>query len=160
MKNFIALLLFCTAFGGWYLYQKHDSAQKELVEISKSSSAYEQTLTARRSELQAFVKVLELQKKIQSTQADILGIKEKDGKIKDDISKLVTERARIVSKTRQSMIGMILPELTLTDGRKLAQVKILKADDSGLSVSLPVGVLKILPSELPDDMQQRLHYSK
>lgn len=158
MKNFIALILFATGIAAWYFYQQQQKAATELTEITQNLTNYEQSVLARRSEFKAFVSALDLQKKIQAKQQEITAIQAKERGLKEKISALGREKSRLVSSARQSVIGQTFPELLLTDGRKLAQVKILKADDSGLAVSLNSGIQKIAPSELPENLRLKLHY--
>lgn len=158
MKNFFLFLLFAGGLSAWYLYYQQGKAAAELTELSKNLALYEQSVQQRRVEFQALTKAVELQKKIQLKQGEIATVQERERGLKEVLAGLVKKRAAVILSARQAYVGRVLPELTLTNGKKLAQVKILKADDSGLSVSLPSGIQKILPSELPPEMCQNLHY--
>lgn len=158
MKNLFALLIFAAAVGGWYLYDQHNKGQKQIADLSQSLPGYEQNVMTRRADFQTYVTLLELQQKVQAKRGEIAAIQEKERLLKDTLSRLSKERVDIINRDRQAQVGRIIPELTLLDGRKLAQVRILKVEDSGLSISLTSGVQKLMPSDLPADLRKTLHY--
>ncbi len=158
MKNFIALLLFASAGTAWYFYQQYSKAKEELAALSLTLAPFESNVEGRRADVQAFVRMLEAQKKLQAKKVELAEILEKERKILDTTKELSRERSGIISGSRQAVVGQLIPELTLTDGRKLAQVRILKVEDGAVSVSLPSGVQKIAPAELPLELRQRLHF--
>jgi hypothetical protein len=67
------------------------------------------------------------------------------------------ERQQTLAAIRQTFAGKTIP-LKLNSGRDLGQVRIMKADDTGVTVALPSGVQKVPPQELPQDLKQALNY--
>lgn len=158
MKNLLVLLLLGGGLTAWFFYQEHGQKRAELADLQKNVTANEASVAGRRAELDAIVKALDLRKKVEARQAEIQAIDAKRTQLQEKIARASAQRAKIVTDMRQTVVGALIPELTLTDGRKLTQVRVTKADDSGLSVTLPSGVQKLKPEELPDDLRQQLHY--
>ncbi|MES2505117.1 MAG: hypothetical protein V4599_00340 [Verrucomicrobiota bacterium] len=158
MKNFLALLIFAAAGGGWYVYYQDTQAKKQIAEMTQNLPIYEQTVATRQAEVQAYSRMLDLQKKAQAKRTEVNAIVEKERTLKETVIRLAKEKSDIISRARQAFAGKVIPELTLADGRKLAQVKIIKVEENGLSVTLSSGVQKILPSELPENLRKSFHY--
>lgn len=158
MKNLFALLLFAAGLAGWYFYDQLEKMKGDLADARRNIAAYEKTLEARRTEFQTLVGALELQKKVEFRKAEILAMKGKAEQARADAQGVRQERAQVVSSLRQRLIGQVLPELVLADGRKLFNVRISKVDDTGLAVTSTSGVTKLRPAELSADLRRRLHF--
>ena len=90
--------------------------------------------------------------------AEILAMKGKADQARTEAQAVLQERSQVVSTLRQRLIGQMLPELVLADGRKLFNVRISKVDDTGLAVTSTSGVTKLRPAELSVDLRRRLHF--
>jgi hypothetical protein len=158
MKNLFALLLFAAGLAGWYFYDQLEKMKGDLADARRNIEAYEKTLEARRTEFQTLVGALELQKKVEFRKAEILAMKGKADQARTEAQAVLQERSQVVSTLRQRLIGQMLPELVLADGRKLFNVRISKVDDTGLAVTSTSGVTKLRPAELSVDLRRRLHF--
>ncbi|MEN3941491.1 hypothetical protein WJU23_09380 [Prosthecobacter sp. SYSU 5D2] len=160
MKNFIALLIFAAGGTAWYFYHQYSEAKALNADYAKNLAVQEQGVAARRAEIQAYAQLLDLQNKVQAKKAEVNEVVASDKKLQEELNRLRKEKVAIILAARQSYMGQTLPELVLADGRKLQTVRVLKVDDSGLSVIVPSGVQKISPEELPEELRHRLHYSQ
>lgn len=158
MKNLFAFLLFAAGLAGWYFYDQLEKMKGDLADARRNIAAYEKTLETRRTEFQTLVGALELQKKVEFRKAEILAMKGKAEQARADAQAVRQERSEVVSRLRQRLIGQMLPELVLADGRKLFNVRISKVDDTGLAVTSTSGVTKLRPVELSADLRRRLHF--
>lgn len=158
MKNLFALLLFAAGLAGWYFYDQLEKMKGDLADARRNIAAYEKTLEGRRTEFQTLVGALELQKKVEFRKAEILAMKGKAEQARSDSQALRQERAQVVGRLRERLIGQVLPELVLADGRKLFNIRISKVDDTGLAVTSTSGVTKLRPAELSADMRRRLYF--
>jgi hypothetical protein len=70
---------------------------------------------------------------------------------------VMRERQQMLVAIRQTFVGKTIL-LTLTTGRNLGSVRIMKSDDTGLTVAMTSGVLKVPPHELPQDVKTMLNY--
>lgn len=158
MKNFIAFLFFAAGGIGWFFYHEYTTAEKSIAELERNLPLLEQRAALKRSEFQAYSRILEARQKVQAKQSEIEAIRSKEAALQEEVVKLRKERGEVVSRARASYAGKILPQLVLKDGRQLSQVKIIRAEDSGLSVAVPSGVQKINASDLPEDLKKSLFY--
>ncbi len=158
MKNLFALLLFAAGLAGWYFHDQLEKMKGDLADARRNIAAYEKTLEARRTEFQTLVGALELQKKVEFRKAEILAMKGKADQARADAQSVRQERAQVVSSLRQRLIGQVVPELVLADGRKLFNVRISKVDETGLAVTSTSGVTKLRPAELSADLRRRLYF--
>lgn len=158
MKNLFALLLFAAGLAGWYFYDQLEKMKGDLADARRNIAAYEKTLEERRTEFQTLVGALELQKKVEFRKAEILAMKGKAEQARADAQAVRQERTQVVGRLRQRLIGQVLPELVLADGRKLFNVRISKVDDTGLAVTSSSGVTKLRPAELSVDLRRRLYF--
>ncbi len=158
MKNLVALIFFAAGLAGWYCYDQLEKMKTDLADARRNIAAYEKTLEARRTEFQTLVGALELQKKVEFRKAEITAMKGKAEQARADSREVRQERADAVARLRQRLVGQVLPELVLADGRKLFNVRISKVDDTGLAVTSASGVTKLRPVELSADLRQRLHF--
>lgn len=67
----------------------------------------------------------------------------------------MSQRHHLVVNLRQKFVGREI-NLSLTTGRNLGQVKILKIEDSGISLATTSGVLKVSPRELSPQIREAL----
>ncbi|TDU68138.1 hypothetical protein EI77_03255 [Prosthecobacter fusiformis] len=158
MKNFIALLVFISAGASWYVWHQYSQAKKQNAEFTENLVIHEQAIVMRRAEVQAYSQLNDLLKKVRDKQSEIALVQGKERLLKEKLVSLRQQRSDIINSARRSFVGQTIPELTLTDGRKLITVRVLNVEESGLSVSLPSGVQKISRAELPQDWRTRLHY--
>lgn len=158
MKNLVALILFAAGLAGWYSYDQLEKMKGDLADARSNIAAYEKTLEARRVEFQTLVGALELQKKVEFRRAEILAMKGKAEQARTESKAVRQEQTEVVHQLRQRLIGQVLPELVLADGRKLFNVRISKVDDTGLAVTSVSGVTKLRPAELSADLRRRLYF--
>jgi hypothetical protein len=158
MKNLVALILFAAGLAGWYFYDQMQKMRGDLEDSRRNIATYEKTVEARRVEFQVLTGALELQKKVEFRKAEISAMKAKSEQAAADSRVLRQERTAVVAQLRQRVVGQLLPELVLADGRKLFNVRITKVDDTGLAVTSASGVTKLRPVELSAEMRERLHF--
>jgi len=158
MKNFLALLVFIGGFGAWYLYKQKEDTSNGLHETQMQIENYEKTVALRRKEHEAITKALALQKQVTDQRQNLAALNARQAALETTRAGLARQRQQAIGTLRQTFIGTTLPTLTLTTGRTLEQVRILKLDDAGISLALTSGILKVLPHELPPELRQRLHY--
>lgn len=153
MKNFIALFLFAGGFAAWYLHHEKQETTDSLQHSQTQLTDLEKALEDRRTEFQRYSTIAVLQKKVASKQAEF-----KD--LSDTLKKLGTQKEAVIKEQqqqrgviRQAQVGKTIT-LTLTSGRALGPVRVLKVDDTGISVANATGIVKVLPSELPPEIKQ------
>lgn len=157
MKNFFALFIFAGGFVGWYLYHEKKEAIEGLHQAKQQLGDFEKSITERRSEFQLYSRVATLKKQINSKQVELKSLNDKLQSLGDQTSALLSEQAQLRSIIRQKHVGKTII-LTLNSGRNLGSVRILKIDDSGVSVANATGIIKVQPSELPPDLKQLMLY--
>lgn len=157
MKNFIALCLFILAAGGWYYYQQYSKATRAAQEYARAVPLLEQQVDAKRKESQAFEALAAMQARIQAKNAEVAGVKARTVELERAMAALRQERQKLVAAHRDQFTGQTLPVLQLVQGRRLENVKIVKVEETGISVMLPSGLIKIPAGDLPEDMRKRLH---
>lgn len=153
MKNFIALLIFAGGFTGWYLHHEKNETADRLQEAQQQLGEIEKSIIDRRSEFQRYSTVSTLQKQVATRQQELKILNDKLTHLGDQKSAILQEQAQQRSVLRQVQVGKTL-QLTLVTGRALGQVRVLKVDDTGLSVANANGIVKVLPSELPPEIKQ------
>ena len=158
MKNLIALLVFCGGFAAWYLYRQQHAAETSLAESKLHVEAFAKSLEIKRAEFNTIVRALELKRQAAAKLAEVKAIEAQEDALENEIIGLQREKGQLIGRIRQSVAGQVIPEWVLKDGRKFNQVRIMKADDAGVSISSASGVQRVLPKDLPDEWRQRLHY--
>ena len=158
MKNFIALLIFVGAFGyaGWHFYTK--DATSRIQSVSTQLAPLEQIVAQKRAELAAVNAALETQKQAAATRVALAFINARQKLLNEEKIALLRQRQQFTSSSRESLVGVVLTELTLADGRKLNQARVMKVDDSGVSFALPSGVLRVSPRELTPELRDYFRY--
>lgn len=158
MKNFLAVLIFAACGIGWFFYHEHTSAQKAIAELEVNLPHLEQTTALKRLESQAYERISQTSQNIRTKQAEIDAVRARESALQAEIISLRKDREKIIAQARSKYAGQVLPQLILQDGRQLTQVKIIRIDESGLSVAVPSGVQKIASSELPLELKKALFY--
>jgi hypothetical protein len=153
MKNFLALLVFAGGFAGWYLYHQKQEVEESLA----STEIHEKEAAIKRAEFQSLNGVMAIRKKAAEKQAELTQLRNQLKTLRDAKDAVARERQQTLAAIRQTFAGKTIP-LKLTTGRDLGQVRIMKADDTGVTVALPSGVQKVPPQELPQDLKQALNY--
>ncbi len=153
MKNFIALLIFAGGFTGWYLHHEKNETTDSLQQARQQLGDIEKSITDRRIEFQRYSTVGTLHKQVTNKQEELKNLNDKLKSLGDQKSALLKEQSQQRALLRQTQVGKTL-HLTLTTGRALGQVRVLKVDDTGLSVANANGIIKVLPSELPPEIKQ------
>jgi hypothetical protein len=157
MKNFIALLIFAGGFAGWYLYNEKNETADSLQQARQQLSDMDKSITERRAEFQRYSTVATLQKQVASKQAELKSLNDKLQSLGNQRSAVLQEQAQQRGIVRQAQVGKTIT-LTLISGRALGPVRILKIDDSGVSVANATGIVKVLPTELPAEIKQLFLY--
>jgi hypothetical protein len=158
MKNIIALLIFAGGFYGWYLHHQKTQAEESLQAARYQLAEVESSTSARRAEFQAAEKAMSIKAKINDQKAELARLQTRLQALSTERSSVLAERQTTLSAIRQKFIGRTFPLVT-TGGRDLGQVRIIKMDDSGLSVATTTGVAKVLPNELPQELRSQFLYS-
>ncbi|HYF37223.1 MAG TPA: hypothetical protein VD994_18120 [Prosthecobacter sp.] len=153
MKNFLAILLFLGGFGywGWHYYTQKTTAR--IQDISAQLPPLEQLVAQKRAELAAVTNAVEVQKKAAATREALNVLTARQKLLNDEKTALLRQRQTLTSTSRQSLIGVVLTDLTLADGRKLNQARVMKVDDTGVSFAVPSGVLRVTPRELTPELR-------
>ena len=153
MKNFIALLIFAGGFAGWYLYNEKNEMADSLQQARQQLSDMDKSIAERRTEFQRYSTVATLQKQVASKQAELKSLHDKLQSLGNQTSAVIKEQQQQRGVLRQAQVGKTI-NLTLVTGRALGQVRILKIEDTGISVANATGIVKVLPSELPPEIKQ------
>lgn len=155
MKNFIALLLFAGGFGAWYLYHQKQETTDGLEQARVQLAEHEKVAAAKRVENQAVTAMMAIQKQVTDKKAELNALRTKLNTLKEDRAAVAKERQQALLGIRQSFVGTTVP-LKLVSGRDLGQVRIMKVEDTGVSVATSLGVQKVPPTELPTELKQAL----
>lgn len=155
MKNFFALLLFIAGMSGWYLYHQHTEALAGLAAAEHQLDELDKSTAVRRAEFKAASAVMTIKAKIQEKKAELKTAQDQVKALEAARQQVISEKSSVMTSLRQIYIGREV-NLTLTTGRNLGQVRILKIEDSGLSVATTSGVVKVLPSELSKEIRDAL----
>lgn len=158
MKNFIALLIFAGGFYGWYLHHQKTQAEESLQAARYQLAEVESATAARRAEFQAADKAMAIKARINDQKAEFTKLQARLQALATERNSVMAERQTTLVAIRQKFIGRTIPLVTAA-GRDLGQVRIIKMDDSGLSVATTTGVAKILPNELPPELRTQFLYS-
>jgi hypothetical protein len=158
MKNFIALLIFAGGFYGWYLHHQKTQAEESLQAARYQLAEVESSTAARRAEFQAADKAMAIKAKINDQKAGLARLQTRLQALSTERSSVLAERQTALVAIRQKFIGRTFPLVTAA-GRDLGQVRIIKMDDSGLTVATTTGVAKVLPNELPPELRAQFLYS-
>ncbi|MDZ4287398.1 MAG: hypothetical protein U0984_05545 [Prosthecobacter sp.] len=158
MKNFIALLIFAAIFGyaGWRYYSRDTVSW--IKNVSEQTTALENKILTQKAELTAITSALELQKKANASRQALAIINARQKNLATEKSALLKERQKTLSGSRQSLVGVVLTDVTLADGRKLDKARIIKVDDGGVSMAVASGVLRVTPKELTPELRSYFSY--
>jgi NADH dehydrogenase FAD-containing subunit len=144
---------------GWYLYHQHSEAQASLSAAKQQWAELEKSVSNRRSEYQASSAVMTIKDQIKGRKAELKKLQDEVATLDFSQKKVVLERHQLIVGLRQKFIGRDV-NLTLTSGRNLGQVKILKVEDSGISLATTNGVVKVSPGELSPEIREALFLNK
>jgi len=157
MKNFIALFIFAGGITAWFLYQQKTEMADNLKQSRALLAETEVIAEARRADFQKANAVMLIQQKLNAKEAELKQMALTFQAFTEAKKDLIKEKQTLLATIRQKQVGKTI-SLTLINGRILGEVRITKADDSGLSVAMSSGVLKISPQELPDSVKKNLGY--
>lgn len=153
MKNFIALLLFAGVFGyaGWHFYSKDTVVQNR--NFTEQIAILEKKTLAQKAELTLITNALETQKKAASMRQALAILTAQQKSLTDQKTALLKDKQKLLSSGRQTLIGVNLTDITLADGRKLDKARIIKVDDSGVSLAVSSGVIRLSPRDLTPELR-------
>ncbi len=157
MKNFLALLVFAGGIAGWYLYHQKQEVTESLEAAQRQLAELEKVAGTRRAETQVMNGAMAVSQKIAGKQAELKELRGKLTTVQEAQAVVMRKRQQMLVAIRQTFVGKTMP-LTLTTGRNLGSVRIVKSDDTGLTVAMTSGVLKVPPQELPQDLKTMLNY--
>ncbi|MCA1963089.1 MAG: hypothetical protein LDL31_03980 [Prosthecobacter sp.] len=155
MKNIIALLLFAGGMSAWYFYHQLHEAELGLTAVQQQLADLEKSSAPRRAEYKAAGSVKAIKEKINAKKAELKTAQEKVQALEHARQQVLAEKAALLAALRQVHVGREF-KLVLSSGRNLGQVRILKIEDSGLSIATTSGVTKVLPGELPQELRSAL----
>lgn len=158
MKNLIALLLFLGGFSLWKFYSDQQEMTDGLASANEHLVALEKSLAPRRDEVRAYAEAAALKTQIASTKAEITKLQTEAQSNQRESARLLEESLSLIAKARQAWQGRVLSNLVLKDGRSLGNARILRLEETSLSLATGAGVAKISPALLPDPIRQALHY--
>lgn len=158
MKNFLALLLFLGGFAAWYFHHEKtetlggiESAQAQLADLEKNTAT-------KRAEYQAAVGMMNIKAKVDAKKVELAELQKKLQALQQQQITTDRDKQNTLIAIRQKFIGQTLP-IVLAGGRDLGNARIIKIDDTGLSVATTSGVVKIAPSELTNEQKALFHYT-
>ncbi len=157
MKNFLALLVFSGLFSGWYLFNQHKETQERLNEAELQYAEIEKIASVRRAEFQGLNSAITIKNKAAEKQKELDALRDKLKTLQNSQQVMLQKRYETLHAIRQTQIGKTI-SLKLNSGRDLGQVRLMKIDDTGISVATPSGVVKVAPNELPPEVSQMLHF--
>ncbi len=159
MKNFLALLLFLGGMSGWYLHHQHREAESSLASAKQQWMELEKVASTRRTEFKAANAVMSIKEQIKTKKAELKKLQDEAASLEISRQQVISQKNSLILSLRQKFVGRDV-SLTLTSGRNLGQVKILKIEDSGLSVATTSGVVKVSPAELSPEIRSALFLSR
>jgi hypothetical protein len=155
MKNFFALFCFFCGMSAWYLHHQHGEAQASLVAAKQQLAELEKNVSIRRLEFQSASAAMSIRDQIKGKKAQLKELEDKVAALNFSQKQIMSQRHHLVVNLRQKFVGREI-NLSLTTGRNLGQVKILKIEDSGISLATTSGVLKVSPRELSPQIREAL----
>ncbi len=158
MKNFIALLVFAGGFTAWFFYHQKAELTEGLEAASQQLAQLEQNLASKRQEFQAMSGMMNIKSKITAKRAELAELQSKTKSVQQAARVATEEKKAALALLRQRFVGQTLP-IKLMSGRDLGSVRVMKLDDSGLSVATTSGIVKIQPNELPQELRGKFLYS-
>jgi hypothetical protein len=158
MKNFLALVVFVLGIGAWFWYSTTKETREALREGREQLAGHEQLVAARELEFNTIVNALDLRGKVAAKQKELADIRTKQQALDKQIAALLLQKRRQVTVNRQVMVGTVLTNLTLNDGRKFPEARISKIDDISVSFTTPSGVIKVKPTDLSPEVREILQY--
>lgn len=158
MKNFLAILLFVGGFGGYYGYRYISEARTTISDNLVQLEGQNKIAAAREQEFKTIVNALELSRQVAAKRKELADIQAQQQAIDKQRAVIAQRKQKEVSGSRQSLVGTVLTDLTLLDGRKFAEARITKIDDSGVLLTVPSGVVKVKPTDLTPEIRQLLQF--
>lgn len=137
----------------WHFYNKDADAKLALGTARTMHSQALSRFQDRQGTLQNLQANYELYRKIyEVTQV----YQEASGRVAGLQAEIASEKARyvgVVETRRQAAIGTVIEKLSLADGREIKNARVLKFNDTSLSVITGDGVLKLNVEDLPDHLK-------
>ena len=160
MKNFFALLIFAAvmAGGAWYFYTKNTN--QFLTGVGDQVEQLEKRVASRRAEAALTTAALEAKAKAEASRKALAILVEQQRSLADQEVALKREKEKMTTAARQSLVGTVLDTVTLPDGRKLDQARVMKVDDTGVTLTTPSGVVRVLPHEFTPELRQYFGYNR
>lgn len=158
MKNFFAFVICASVLGGWFLYHKMNEMRESLTEGRAQLEGLEKMVSDREREFNTIVRALDLQQQAGEKQKELQGILAHQQAVEQEIASLKRQQQKQVSVNRQGLIGTVLTNLKLVDGRTFTEARVSKIDDTSVSLTVPSGIIKVKPADLPPEIRQILQY--
>jgi hypothetical protein len=160
MKNFIALLIFFGGVGAWYWH--HDKSQMEewIAAVTEQQDLLKQKVAVQRTSLAVVEKAFAAQKRVAELRQGLAVLAAKQKTLDEEKASLSRQRQTAQTGTRQHLVGTVLTDLTLADGRKWTEAKVTKIDDSSVSLQVPSGVVRVPSRDLPPELQKLFLFSR
>ena len=159
MKNFIALLLFFGGFGLWKFYRDQSQLKESLASAQEQVDALEKSTQPTRLEVTALKRAEQLCAEIKTATDQLTELQRREQQTQQAIEGTQREAIEVLRASRQKYAGQALPDLQLKDGRKLGRVRLIKLEESSVSVATSGGVVKFEPGLLPDALRKHLLYA-
>lgn len=143
---------------GIYYTTQVDEAQRKLSTLeaqiettARSMQQFGKTLEERRQIVALQTELDAAEKAAEATEADLQAAKKEHEKIRQEFE------IDIVA-VREASTGLSFPSITLVNGTVLKNAKIQRVEESGLAILNDMGVSKVMPAELPQELRDRLRF--
>ncbi|MES2594593.1 MAG: hypothetical protein V4662_04620 [Verrucomicrobiota bacterium] len=158
MKNLLILLVFAAGYTAWYFYHQKSEINEGLAAAQSQLTDLEKSIAGKRAESQAMAKVTAIQGQIAKQKSTLAELQAKLKTVRDTHVATVKEKNATLATIRQKFVGQTMA-IKLVTGRDLGQVRIIKIDDTNISVATTSGVVKVAPHELSDALKVQFLYN-
>jgi hypothetical protein len=169
-RLFVPIALACLIVAGSFCLNYSDKVDRANVEFQHAKLITEQaqeSLLARHKMLESRNKVesanlakrqrlREAEARFASAEQQKLDIIRRRQKLENELNRLVINLAEVMNETKQREQGSTLDFIQLRNGKRLAQTRIRKIDDTAVSIIHADGISSVPPAELPDELCRRL----
>jgi cell division protein FtsB len=152
------LLAIIAGTGFWQYTMGIDEAEKELLLARGQVGTVDDSIKQAKAWLAARKEAAALIAAAKVIETDNQTLKDEVKKIKDKRQDVAKVFAASIERARSEMNGMVIPDLTLTNGMRLKNAKIQSLDEKITVIQHAEGVSKVPTENLPANLQDRLRF--
>jgi len=154
------LLILLGGVGVWVMKHQQTEAQEGLAEAQHQKAALEAAVATKRSEFQTITAALMLRNKAAAERNGFEAVKAQLTDLEAQEKTLRQQQRTLAADARRALIGTVIPNLVLNDGRKPGEAKVIKIDDDSVSFAVSTGVLRASSVDLPPELRQRFYFGR